>query len=61
MAETNLVKSIFKNGKSTTSTEEFTKMWIDLINKLEKRTTNPFSAESIDAKTAGAVSEETKV
>ena len=34
--ETGHVKSVFKSGESTTSTEAFTKMWIELINTLEK-------------------------
>lgn len=34
--ETSLVKSVFKSGKSTTTKEAFTKMWIELINKLER-------------------------
>ena len=34
--ENSQVVSVFKSGESTTSTEAFTKMWIDLINKLEK-------------------------
>lgn len=34
--ETSLVKSVFKSGESTTSKEAFTKMWIELINKLER-------------------------
>ncbi len=29
-------KSIFKNGESTTSKDNFTKAWISLINQLEK-------------------------
>lgn len=31
-----ICKSIFKNGKSTTSKDNFTKAWISLINQLEK-------------------------
>lgn len=34
--ETGLVKSVFKSGENTASKEEFTKMWIELINKLER-------------------------
>ncbi len=34
--ETSLVKSVFKSGENTTSKEAFTKMWIELINKLER-------------------------
>lgn len=29
-------KSIFKSGESKTSTSQFTKVWIELINNLEK-------------------------
>lgn len=29
-------KSVFKSGKSTTTKGEFTKMWIQLINKMER-------------------------
>lgn len=29
-------KSVFKSGESTTSTKQFTQMWINLINKIEK-------------------------
>ncbi len=28
--------SIFKNGRTTTSTKEYTKIWTELINRLEK-------------------------
>lgn len=34
--ETSLVKSVFKSGENTTSKEVFTKMWIELVNKLER-------------------------
>lgn len=34
--ETSLVKSVFKSGEGTTSKEAFTKMWIELVNKLER-------------------------
>ncbi len=34
--DTSLVKSVFKSGEDTTSKEVFTKMWIDLINRLER-------------------------
>ncbi len=33
---TTICKSVFKSGKSTTTKEAFTKMWILLINTLEK-------------------------
>ncbi len=29
-------RSVFKSGENTTSTSQFTKKWIELINKLEK-------------------------
>lgn len=29
-------KSVFKSGENTTSSSQFTKKWIELINKLEK-------------------------
>lgn len=29
-------KSVFKSGENTTSKSQFTKVWIELINKLEK-------------------------
>lgn len=32
----NICKSVFKSGKSTTTKSEFTKKWIVLINRLEK-------------------------
>ncbi len=31
-----LCKSVFKSGKSITSTKEVTQMWINLINQIEK-------------------------
>lgn len=34
--ETGLVKSVFKSGENTSTKSEFTKMWIELINTLEK-------------------------
>ncbi len=34
--ENSQVKSVFKSGEGTTSKEAFTKMWIELVNKLEK-------------------------
>ena len=33
---TTVCTSIFKSGKRTTTEEEFTKKWIELINTLEK-------------------------
>ena len=40
MAENNeptiVCRSVFKSGESTTTESEFTKMWILLINTLEK-------------------------
>ncbi len=29
-------RSVFKNGESTTSKNQLTKKWIELINKIEK-------------------------
>ena len=35
--QTNTIcKSVFKSGGNTTSKSEFTKKWIELINRLEK-------------------------
>ena len=31
-----ICKSVFKSGESTTSKMQFTKMWIEMINKIEK-------------------------
>ena len=31
-----ICKSVFKSGENTTSKSQFTKKWIELINKLEK-------------------------
>ena len=31
-----ICKSVFKSGENTTSTKQFTQMWINLINKIEK-------------------------
>lgn len=31
-----ICKSIFKSGENTTSKSQFTKKWIELINRLEK-------------------------
>ena len=33
------VKNVFKNGRIPTK-EEYTKVWIDLINKIEREKTN---------------------
>lgn len=33
---TSMCKSVFKSGKSTTTEQEFTRMWARLINALEK-------------------------
>lgn len=30
-----ICKSVFKSGESTTTRDEFTKKWIELINRLE--------------------------
>ncbi len=31
-----LCVSVFKSGESTVTKEQFTKAWVDLINKIEK-------------------------
>lgn len=31
-----ICKSVFKSGENTTSKPQFTKKWIELINRLEK-------------------------
>ncbi len=31
-----LCRSVFKSGEDTTSADQFTKKWIELINKIEK-------------------------
>ncbi len=40
--------SVFKSGESTTSKEAFTKMWIDLINKLERSKSSGFCMKNDD-------------
>lgn len=30
------VKSVFKSGKNTISKEQFTRKWIEMINRIEK-------------------------
>ncbi len=37
---TEICKSIFKEGKSAPTVSSYTKMWITLINKLERRKEN---------------------
>lgn len=32
----NICKSVFKSGENTPAKQEFTKKWIELINRLEK-------------------------
>ena len=32
----NICRIVFKSGESTTSKNQFTKIWIELINKIEK-------------------------
>lgn len=34
--EDTLCKSVFKSGESTISKAQFTKKWVELINRLEK-------------------------
>lgn len=36
------VKSVFKSGESTTTEREFTNMWIELINTLERSKSGNF-------------------
>ena len=31
-----ICKSVFKSGEDTISKEQFTRMWIELINRIEK-------------------------
>ena len=35
-------KSIFKSGGDTTSKAQFTKKWLELINRMEKHKANSF-------------------
>ena len=46
--ETSLVKSVFKSGENMTSKEAFTKMWIELINKLERSKSASFCVKNDD-------------
>lgn len=32
--------SVFKSGENTTTKSQFTKVWVDLINKIEKGKSN---------------------
>lgn len=34
--EKEICTSVFKSGENTTSKEEYTKKWIELINRIEK-------------------------
>ena len=44
-----ICKSVFKSGENTTTKNQFTKQWIDLINQLEKsKRTNVFISKEID-------------
>ncbi|MBE5868481.1 MAG: hypothetical protein E7293_05910 [Lachnospiraceae bacterium] len=58
MAENNmpktLCKSVFKSGENTISKQDFTKIWIQLINTLEKGK----SLNSCNTKTACPISKE---
>ena len=36
------IKSVFKSGESTTTEQEFTDKWIELINTLEKGKSTAF-------------------
>ncbi len=46
--KTSLVKNVFKSGENTTSKEVFTKMWIELINKLERSKSIGFCVKNDD-------------
>lgn len=46
--ETGLVKSVFKSGENTTSKEVFTKMWIEMVNKLERSKSVGFCVKKDD-------------
>lgn len=46
--QTPVCKSVFKSGESTTSKEAFTKMWLDLINKLERSKSMSFCVKNDD-------------
>ncbi len=35
--QTTICKSVFKSGENTTTKTQFTKIWIELVNRLEKR------------------------
>jgi len=52
MAENNeptiVCRSVFKSGENTTSKEAFTKMWIELINKLERSKSAGFCVKNDD-------------
>lgn len=37
LSHTSPCKNVFQDGKATTSTLEYTRKWIELINILEKR------------------------
>ena len=40
-----LCKSVFKNGKSTLSSQEFTRQWINLVNAVERGKSRGFENE----------------
>ena len=42
------VKSVFKSGENTTSKEVFTRMWIEVINKLERSKRGGFCVKNND-------------
>lgn len=42
MANDPICKSVFKNGESTISKSQYTKKWIELINRMEKNKTVNF-------------------
>lgn len=41
-----ICKSVFKSGENTTSKSQFTKKWIELINRLERNKTVNFRGKS---------------
>lgn len=38
-----ICKSVFKSGENTISTKQFTQIWIEMINKIEKGKKNESS------------------
>lgn len=44
------IKSVFKSGKSTTTEQEFTQKWIELINTLEEGKSVAFVTKGDESK-----------